>query len=90
MQDARAHDRQAWGRHDVALRRRDVRSGGIPFRVPAGGVVPWLALAVIAYILSSLKADEWRAAALVAAAAVALYAITARSRGARRAEVVRS
>lgn len=72
------------------LRRRDVRSGGIPFRVPAGGVVPWLALAVIAWILWGLRADEWRAAGLVAAAAVALYAITARSRSARRAEAVSS
>ena len=70
------------------LRRRDVRTGGIPFRVPGGGVVPWLALAVIAYILSSLRAEEWRAAALVAAAAVALYAITARSRAAQRAAAV--
>jgi amino acid transporter len=32
------------------LRRRDVRSGGIPFRVTGGRCVPWLALAVIAWI----------------------------------------
>jgi len=68
------------------LRRRDVRSGGIPFRVPGGAVVPWLALGVIAWLLWGLRAEEWRAAAFVVAAAIVVYAITARSRGARRAE----
>ena len=65
------------------LRRRDVRSGGIPFRVPGGAAVPWLALLVIAWILRGLRAEEWRAAALVAAAAVAVYVATARTRRAR-------
>jgi len=65
------------------LRRRDVRSGGIPFRVPAGAAVPWLALAVIAWILSGLRAEEWRAAAIVVAAAVVVYLATARTRRAR-------
>ena len=65
------------------LRRRDVRSGGIPFRVPAGAAVPWLALLVIAGILWGLRAEEWRAAALVIAAAVVVYLATARTRRAR-------
>ena len=65
------------------LRRRDVRAGGVPFRVPAGGVVPWLALAVIAWILTGLRAEEWRAAALVVAVAALVYFATARSRQAR-------
>ena len=65
------------------LRRRDVRSGGIPFRVPAGAVVPWLALAVIAWLLWGLRAEEWRAAALVVAAAALVYLATASSRRAR-------
>ena len=69
------------------LRRRDVRSGGIPFRVPGGAVVPWLALAVIAWILWRVRAEEWRAAAVVVAAAVAVYLATART---RRARVVRT
>jgi len=67
------------------LRRRDVRSGGIPFRVPAGAAVPWLALLVIAGILWGLRAEEWRAAALVVAAAVVVYLATARTRRARAA-----
>ena len=65
------------------LRRRDVRSGGIPFRVPGGAVVPWLALVVIGWILWRVRADEWRAAAVVIATAVAVYLATTRSRRAR-------
>ena len=65
------------------LRRRDVRSGGIPFRVPAGAVVPWLALAVIGWILWGLRVEEWRAAAMVVTAAVVVYLASARTRRAR-------
>jgi len=65
------------------LRRRDVRAGGIPFRVPAGAAVPWLALAVIAWLLWGLRAEEWRAAAVVVAAAIVVYLATARTRRAR-------
>jgi basic amino acid/polyamine antiporter, APA family len=69
------------------LRRRDVRAGGIPFRVPAGAVVPWLALAAIWWILRGLRAEEWRAAALVVAAAVVVYLATARTRRARAVSI---
>lgn len=55
------------------LRRRDVRAGGIPFRVPAAGVVPFLALAAIAYILTSVTAREWAVVAGVLAAAAVIY-----------------
>jgi amino acid transporter len=65
------------------LRRRDVRAGGIPFRVPAGRVVPWLALVVIGWIMWGLRVEEWRAAALVAAVAIVVYLATARTRRAR-------
>jgi amino acid transporter len=62
------------------LRRRDVRAGGIPFRLPGGAVVPWLALAVIAWILTGLRTEEWRAAALIVVAAMMIYVATARTR----------
>ena len=65
------------------LRRRDVRSGGIPFRVPGGAVVPWLALGVIAWLLWGLRAEEWRAAGLIVAATIVVYLVTATSRRAR-------
>ncbi|HWJ24438.1 MAG TPA: amino acid permease [Gemmatimonadaceae bacterium] len=68
------------------LRRRDVRAGGVPFRVPAAGVVPWLALAVIAWILWGLKLEEWIAAGLIVVAAVVVYLVTIPARRSRAAE----
>jgi len=69
------------------LRRRDVRAGGIPFHVPGGGVVPFLALAVIAWLLWSATWEEWAVVGIVIAVSVAIFALTARSR-AGRASVV--
>jgi amino acid transporter len=65
------------------LRRKDVRAGGIPFRVPAASVVPWLALAVIAYLLMSITWSEWAVVAAVLAAAAGIYAVTVGARGRR-------
>ena len=65
----------------VQLRRRDVRAGGIPFRVPAPSVVPWMALAVILSLLATLQRDEWLAILAVAVAAVLVYAVTSTRRG---------
>ena len=55
------------------LRRRDVRAGGTPFRVPGGTVAPVLAIIVITMLLSSITAREWASFGAVAAVAVALY-----------------
>jgi APA family basic amino acid/polyamine antiporter len=60
----------------VELRRRDVRSGGAPFHVPAARLVPWLALAVIVALLRTLQAGEWLAVLAVLAAAVPVYVLT--------------
>jgi basic amino acid/polyamine antiporter, APA family len=57
------------------LRRRDVRTeGAIPFRVPAGPVVPILAALVVMWLLAQAKRDEllWVGGALVAGAVVYL------------------
>jgi basic amino acid/polyamine antiporter, APA family len=62
----------------LELRRRDVRAGGVPFRVPAAGVVPWLALAVILALLATLQWSEW--IAVLAVAAVATVYVYARPR----------
>jgi basic amino acid/polyamine antiporter, APA family len=62
------------------LRRRDVRAGGMPFEVPGGAVVPWLALLVIAWLLWGLRLDEWIAAGVVVLVAMGVYAVTAASR----------
>jgi amino acid transporter len=65
------------------LRRRDVRAGGTPFRVPAGGVAPVLAGIVILLLLSSITTREWLTFGLVVAVAVALYVVTRGRRSAR-------
>ncbi len=70
------------------LRRRDVRAGGIPFVVPGGAIIPWLAVAVIGWMLWGLRREEWLAAGLVALVAIVLYAATATARRRRVAEVV--
>ena len=62
------------------LRRRDVRSGGIPFKVPAASVVPWAALAVILWMLSSVKWQEWLAALAIIVVATLVYFVTRSSR----------
>lgn len=64
------------------LRRKGVEAGGIPFRVPAAGVVPILALAVIAWMLTSIHSQEWLVMGGVLVAAGLIYAATARSRAA--------
>ena len=71
----------------LELQRRDVREGGVPFRVPAPKLVPWLALAVIAWLLYSLQPREWLAAVLIVAAAALVFALTL---PARRTRVVRA
>jgi hypothetical protein len=65
----------------VELRRRDVRGGGAPFRVPGSAVVPWLALAVIVSLLATLQLGEWLAVLAVVVAAVPVYALTRARRG---------
>lgn len=65
------------------LRQRDVRAGGIPFRLPGGAVVPFLALGAIAYLLTSIRLDEWAMAGGVLAISAVLYFVTAAARGRR-------
>ena len=62
-----------------------MQAGGIPFRVPAAGLVPFLALAVIAWLLTSIKRDEWMVVGGVIVVAVVIFYATAGARGARTA-----
>ena len=64
----------------LELRRRDVRAGGMPFRIPAARIAPWLALAVILALLATLQLREWLALVVVIAIAVTIY-VVARARG---------
>ena len=63
------------------LRRRGVRAeGATPFRVPAAGVVPVLACAVIAALLWATEAREWLVVTVVLVVAAAVFALTRDSR----------
>jgi APA family basic amino acid/polyamine antiporter len=64
----------------VELRRRDVRAGGIPFRVPGAAVVPWLALTVIMALLATLQPGEWFAVVGMVAVAAPAYLFTRQRR----------
>jgi amino acid transporter len=64
------------------LRRRNVQAGGVPFRVPGAGVVPFLSCAVIVGLLSSITLDEWRVLVAVIAVASVLFVLTKRRRAA--------
>jgi len=68
----------------VRLRQRGVQGGGVPFRVPGARVAPWLALAVIGWLLWELKPSEWLAAAAIVVAAAIVFLVT---RPARRERV---
>jgi basic amino acid/polyamine antiporter, APA family len=57
----------------LALRRRDVRTEGAPFRVAGGPIVPLLACAVVVWLLTSARAVEFLAAAGVVVIATLLY-----------------
>ncbi|MDQ6887295.1 MAG: APC family permease [Gemmatimonadota bacterium] len=58
------------------LQRRDVRAGGIPFRVPGAGVIPLLAVAVILWILSHATLREFAVVGAVLAAGSLLFMLT--------------
>jgi amino acid transporter len=61
------------------LRRRDVRAGGTPFRVPAPSVVVVLACLVIAWMLTGAKTAEWTALAVGLGVASAIFALRRRT-----------
>ena len=65
------------------LRRRDVRTGGVPFRVPGGALAPWAACLAIAWLLTGVTWAEWAALAATLAAATAVFFVTAPARAAR-------
>ena len=60
------------------LQRRDVRSGGKPFTVPGGPLVPLLATAVIVWLLSNATRREFGVEGLVLAVAALYYFIRKR------------
>jgi amino acid transporter len=64
------------------LRRRDVRAGGIPLRVPGGAFAPWAACLAIAWLLTGITWAEWAALAVTLAVSAAAFFATAKARAA--------
>ena len=57
------------------LRRRGVQAGGVPFAVPGGGAAPLAACAVIAWMLTGIRAAEWAAMGLALLVASVVYVV---------------
>ena len=55
------------------LRRKNIQAGGTPFRIPGGPVVPFLAVAVIVWILSNATVKEFSVVGGVLVAASVLF-----------------
>ena len=61
------------------LRRRDVRAGGTPFRVPAPSLVIVLACLVIGWMLTGATRTEWTAVAVGLGVASMIFALRRRT-----------
>jgi len=57
------------------LRRRDVRAGGVPFRIPAPTLVVALACLAIGWMLTSITRAEWIAFAISLGVAAAIFSL---------------
>jgi APA family basic amino acid/polyamine antiporter len=60
------------------LRQMGVEGEAGGFRVPLAGIVPWLATAVIVWLLTGLTFDEWIGFGVCLVAASIVYAVTRR------------
>lgn len=69
------------------LRRKNVQTGGVPFRIPGGALVPILAVVVIVWILSNATVKEFSVVGAVLVVASVLYYL-ARGRRAATQEAI--
>ena len=66
------------------LRQMNVVTGGAAFTVPGAAVVPWIACAVIAWLLTGVTSLEWLGFVICVGVASMVYAVTrAAGRGRR-------
>lgn len=70
------------------LRRKNVQTGGVPFRIPGGAVVPVVAVAVIVWILSNATVKEFSVVGGVLVVASVLYLLARGRNGGVKADVV--
>lgn len=71
----------------IELRRRDVRQAGTPFRMRGGAIVPYVAIAVLAWMLWHAKLRDVLVVLALIAAAALMFVSTATSRRASRTVV---
>jgi amino acid transporter len=64
----------------IELRRRDVRATPAVFRLIGGPLIPLVAAAVIVWLLSQARREEWLSIAVLVAVAAAVYALRRTSR----------
>ena len=62
------------------LRRAGVQQGGTPFTVPVPGLLPWLGVAVIAWMLTSIEPAEWLGVLVALTLASVVYFLRTRAR----------
>jgi amino acid transporter len=64
----------------IQLRRLHIEQNGTPFRVPLAAVVPIVAFLLIAFLLTSLTAEEWKWLLAIVAVSVVVFAASLASR----------
>jgi basic amino acid/polyamine antiporter, APA family len=64
----------------LQLRRQNVQSGGVPFKVPGGSVIPVLSCLVIIGLLTSITRNEWLVLLAVLGVASLIFIGTRRRR----------
>ncbi len=62
------------------LRQMGVQGSGGTFNVPLAGIVPWLACAVIIWLLTGLTRDEWLGFGACVVGASVVFAVTSKNR----------
>lgn len=65
----------------VVLRRRGVRQeGAMPFAVPGGPIIPFVTIALIAWLLTSITQAEWVVLLITLGVATGFYVVATRAR----------
>lgn len=64
----------------IQLRRLHIEQNGTPFRVPFAATIPIIAFLLIAWLLASLTAEEWKWLLAIVAVSVVVFAASLSSR----------
>jgi APA family basic amino acid/polyamine antiporter len=71
----------------LQLRRLRVEQNGTPFRAPFAATVPIVAFLLIAFLLASLTAEEWKWLLAIVAVSVVIFAASLSSRRQKNASI---